>query len=306
MIIESCSAQACLPVTCGELVQGTLDGVPCLVSCPIARYHGAAVSIAPGQGLQPLSPQRAKTQAAVARAMAAWKVAGCVTVEMRGNTPPGRGYGSSTADIGAALYALAGAVGRVPDPLELARLAVQVEPTDSTLFPGLALFGHVDGERFEPLGAAPLLDVIVLDPGGFVDTVIFNRANHRPTWRRLAAQHREAFDLLRQGLRRSDGEAVGRAATLSARAHQLILPNPWLEPSLAWARDIRAVGVCRAHSGTCIGLLVDPTRQDVGEDVRYLARRVPPDVSISHYALVGGGVPPFPQGVTGLQHEASA
>jgi L-threonine kinase len=282
------SARAGLPITCGELVQGTLDDAPCLVSCPIDRYHTAQVSLTGGQGLSLLAPGRSKTRAVLELAMTSWGLAGHVTVHLEGDTPVGRGYGSSTADMGAALYALAEAADLLPDPLELARLAVRVEPTDSTLFTGLALFGHRDGSLSESLGPAPSLGIVVLDPGGCVDTVAFNRVNHRAELRRLAAQHREAFDLLREGVRSSNLGAIGRAATLSATAHQGILCNPLLEPCLKWAQDVHALGICRAHSGTLLGVLLDP-RQDVHQVLGYLASRVPGQVAVSPCSLTGGG-----------------
>ena len=37
-----------LPLTCGELVQGTYRGRPALVSCPIDRYQTAFVQLMPG------------------------------------------------------------------------------------------------------------------------------------------------------------------------------------------------------------------------------------------------------------------
>ena len=47
--------------TCGELVQGTLDGVPCLVSCPIGRYSIAEVRLRqePGWEVPPDAPKAA-------------------------------------------------------------------------------------------------------------------------------------------------------------------------------------------------------------------------------------------------------
>ncbi len=287
------SARAGLPVTCGELVQGTLDGVPCLASCPIDRTHVAQVSLTEGRGLNLLTPGHAKTYAALEVAMGAWELAGHVTARLEGDTPAGRGYGSSTADIGAALHALAAAAGLMPDPPELARLAVRIEPTDSTLFAGLAVFGHRDGSLFESLGPPPAANLVVLDPGGCVDTVAFNRADHRAALRKLATQHREAFGLLRTGVRSFDLGAIGRAATLSATAHQTILDNPLLEPCLKWAQAIHAPGVCRAHSGTLLGILLDPG-QDAGQVLRYLASRVPGQVTVSLHALAGGGATSSP------------
>jgi len=203
--------------------------------------------------------------------------------------PRGRGYGSSTADIGATLYALGKALGRPIAPKQVARLAVGVEPSDSTIFPGLTLFDHREGRRHEDLGPAPPLAVVVIDPGGQVDTLTFNRMNHRDTLRRLASQHREAFGLLREGLREGNCEAVGEAATLSACAHQDILYNPLLEPVLATAREVGALGVCRAHSGALLGLILDPDRADPSAVTALVARRLPDSVAVSPHRLLDGG-----------------
>lgn len=281
---------ASIPGTCGELVQGTLDGTPCLVSCPIARYARAEVILTEGEGVNVYPPARTKTRRAVEAATAAWDVSARVTVHLQDDLPLGRGYGSSTADIGAALYALAQATGCVPEPQEIARIAVGIEPTDSTLFPGFVLFGHRDGSLCEPLGKAPPLVVIVLDPGGQVDTLIFNQGDHRAGLKRLARRHREAFDLLRDGLRRSDGEAVGKATTLSAETHQSVLFSPLLEPAKRWAQKVGALGICRAHSGTLLGILLDPIHHAVDDVLAYLRPCVPDGVALAAYPLVNGGV----------------
>jgi L-threonine kinase len=185
--------------------------------------------------------------------------------------------------------ALGQALGAAPSPAEVARLAVTVEPTDSTLFPGLALFAHRDGCRHAPLGPSPPLEVLVLDPGGEVDTVRFNKADHDATLRGLSADHAEAFELLRGSLAGHDWEGMGEAATLSARAHQAILPDE-LGP-VAWhlARDVGALGVCRAHSGTLWGVLIDPARCDVHGTFTYLLGRVPQGVDAYRERLAEGG-----------------
>jgi L-threonine kinase len=171
----------------------------------------------------------------------------------------------------------------------VAKLAVGVEPTDSTLFPGLALFAHRDGRFHEVLGPAPPLQVLVLDPGGQIDTVAFNRINHAEALKRLAPRHREAFGLLRQGLADGDWQAIGRAATLSATAHQEILYSPLLDPALRLAGDVKAVGLCRAHSGTLVGLLLDPEQTDVQACAEYGARHLPAGVAVRLQFLVDGG-----------------
>ena len=83
--------------------------------------------------------------------------------------------------------------------------------------------------------------------------------------------------------------ALGAAATLSARLHQPILFNPLLEKVLALSADVHALGVCRAHSGTLLGVLLDPLRQDAAETAAYLSRRLPGNIQIHIEQLSGGG-----------------
>jgi L-threonine kinase len=286
MELTACVA---LPTTCGELVQGTLDGIQCLVSCPIDRYSVAQVQLRPGGSWD--IPQDVPKAGAALRAglgyLGGEGWGGRLTLS--NYVPRGRGYGSSTADIGAALYALAQTLERPLAPEQAACLAVQVEPSDSTLFPGLALFDHRGARINEPLGPVPPLGVMVIDPGGEVDTLAFNRIDHRQTLRRLADRHQEAFDLLRRGLKAGDWAAVGQAATLSARFHQAILPNPLLELVMALARDVGALGLCRAHSGTLLGVLLVPGQTDVASVAAYVTRRLPPSVAVSMCSMVDGG-----------------
>jgi L-threonine kinase len=284
------AVRVALPGTCGELVQGTLEGESCLISCPIDSYSIAEVRFQPWGGWT-VPAHALKTRAALQAGLAyLGRTTSSGSVRLQTELPCGRGYGSSTADIGATLYALGQAAGPGLVPSEVARLAVHVEPTDSSLFPGLALWDHRYGHVYEDLGPPPVLTVVILDPGGVVDTLAFNRLDHREVLRQLAPQHGEAFALAREGLRQGSLEVIGAAATLSARVHQAILTNPLLEPTLALARDVRALGVCRAHSGTLLGLLLHPKDADVPAITALAARRFAPAVTVFSRSLVSGGL----------------
>ena len=278
-----------LPATCGELVQGALDGIPCLVSCPIDLWAAADITVdASGRWQTPGDAPKAAR--AVQAGLAALGRAGSGgSLRLTSPIARGRGYGSSTADISAALYALAEALGQPLSAEEIARLAVSVEPSDSTMFPGLALLDHRQGSFYELLGQAPAAAVLVLDPGGAVDTVAFNEQDLCAMLRPLAAQHYDAFAALRQAVRDGDVAALGQAATLSAQAHQTILHNPLLDQTLVLAKDIAAAGVCRAHSGTILGILLDPANNDVAQVTDYVRRRLDQSIAIAHYRLIGGG-----------------
>jgi hypothetical protein len=73
---------------------------------------------------------------------------------------------------------------------------------------------------------------------------------------------------------------------------------------LALAREVGALGVCRAHSGTLLGLLLDPVHADVPAVAAFVARRLPDGVNVAHYPLVDGG-PRYMMSEGTLNHTAS-
>jgi L-threonine kinase len=218
-------------------------------------------------------------------------------VKVTTRLPSGRGYGASTADVGAALYAANQAYRANLSPEDISRIAVRVEPTDSTIFPGLTLFAHRTGSFHEHLGPALDLVVLVLDPGGEVDTEQYNRLDHSAKLRALASEHRRAFDLLCFAIRHADPETFGAACTLSATLHQQVLFNPLLEAAQRMAGETGAVGICRAHSGTLLGMLYDPLKLDPEGVLRRVSSPFYAEMNAFFTRLTNGGVvvpPNFP------------
>jgi L-threonine kinase len=277
-----------IPLTCGELVQGLWEGTPALVSCPIDRYHRAHVRL-DDRGFWELPDEAPKAATALETGIARLRGQVGGVLKLDSPAPRGRGYGTSTADIAASLYALGEALRQPFTPADIAQIAVGVEPSDSTIFPELTLFTHRDGTNHQVWGTAPPLSVILLDPGGEVDTLAFNQRDIGAALSRLESIHKEAFSLLQIGLRERDWEAVGKAASLSAIAHQGILFSPLLETAVRLCNQIDALGVCRAHSGTILGLILDPSQIDIFSATTYIQENVHPAVSVCHHHIVGGG-----------------
>ncbi len=349
------SASVLLPATCGEWVQGTLDGVPCLVSCaidwharvdlelrdphgsdgpspgkernirvqpgnyqrrgearntgdPCEGYPPALVGpsfvatptlalqrrpseggsgaghrdAAPAVGIFPerwsLPADRPKAVCALHRALAERHApAAGGTLAVHNPLPRGRGYASSTVDVAGTIYAVGQTLGTPFTPAEVARLATAVEPSDSIMFAGPTLLAHRNACFYRPLGPSPRLAVIVLDPGGCVDTLSFNRADHGSILKSLAPRHRDLFAMLEAGLMECDPALVAQAATGSALAHQQILFSQLVESVYTWMGQAGALGICRAHSGTLVGLLCDPDR---AQDVAAAAAARLPGVSV--------------------------
>lgn len=287
---RSRTASVRVPFTCGELVQGTdPDGGAFLVSCPIDRYAEVRASLH-DTGASNGPPDRPKALAAARRTLA--ELGGeslGVRLEIRSDLPVGRGFGTSTADVVGAIAATARAFGEDLTPQAIARIAVAVEPSDGTMFPGLAVFDHRTGSRWEALGPAPALAIVVLDFGGAVDTV----AHHA---RRPAVPHAAttmqggALDLVRRGVRSADPAVIGSGATLSTIANEALLPKRALAETIEFAVRLGAVGVCAAHSGTALGLLLPP-EPALAARVAAAARRSLPGLADAWPTrLVGGGV----------------
>ncbi|MDK2980340.1 MAG: L-threonine kinase [Chloroflexota bacterium] len=281
------SPTASMPCTCGELFQGSLEGEPCLVSCPIAVFSTAG---AVNGGRNPAPPGR-KARRALRKWRRGWGRQ--LGVWVRQPLPVGRGYGTSTADIGAALAAACKIDGRAWDAQAAACMAVGVEPTDSTLFPGLTLFAHRSAKFQHYLGTAPAARLLIIDPGGRVDSQAFNRRNWHSHLDALSDAHQDAFDMLREGIETADLELMGQAASLSSRLHQRLLFNALLDEALWLAEQVGALGVCRAHSGTILGLILPPEREDLDDLIRFGRRHLPAGLNWFATRLTDGG-PRFP------------
>ncbi|MEK7847568.1 MAG: hypothetical protein AAB270_01450, partial [Chloroflexota bacterium] len=299
-----------MPGTCGELVQGTLEGVPFHVSCPIDLFARVSVEIHPfdellrqAQDAVRASPSQRewpgvsgpddcpKAQAAVRACLASL---GLPRTGIRGklqitsSLPRGKGMASSTADVAGAILATAEALGREIDTQEVARLAVAVEPTDGSLFPGIALFAHRGGSLYQDLGPPLPLSILALDCGGEVDTLAFNAVDRRPLLRRLEPQTTAALEMVRQGLALRDIVLLGEGATLSAVANQEVLYKPQLEAVMKLSREIGALGVNVGHSGTIIGVLLAPDAA-LADAEAYLKKKLPGLGRVYRCHLIGGG-----------------
>ena len=294
------TATASAPGTCGELVQGMTDGRSFLVTCPINQFSRATVTLRAGDSGQPEGNVRGidhlpKTRQAVSKALA--KLAGhlgianlTAEVAVANPIPAGKGMGSSSADITAAVGAVGIAAGQPFSPESIARIALSVEPTDGVMLPGVALFDHRCGSIAESLGPPPPMEVIVIDTGGTVDTLEYNRIDRTTLWQKIAARTDEALELVREGIRRADAELVGRGATISARAGHLPEADEWVERAAAFADERGAVGINVAHSGTVVGILLDAGQRRSKPVYRRALEAFADAESVQHFRVIGGGV----------------
>ncbi|MCH4561195.1 uncharacterized protein involved in propanediol utilization [Mesorhizobium sp. USDA 4775] len=233
-----------------------------LVSLPFAhRFSIARVRPSSDRGMTVVPDYKKKSLAAV---QVLCRELGYVgpgfELSIRSNIPEGYGLGSSTADIVAALRAVARFLGHRLTARAEFRIAVEAETaSDSTMFTGPArLVCHREGTVLERyVGGLPAFSLLSVNvaPDDPVDTLAFPAA-------RYTEDEIEEFDRLRIMMRRAiskqDLSLLGEIATRSSVLNQRQLPQPHFDEIREIARPLKAAGVQVAHSGRMVGIMLSP------------------------------------------------
>ncbi|MGI8306010.1 kinase [Saccharopolyspora hattusasensis] len=244
----------------GELLQGVLPEPEgdFLVTLPIARWSVATFRGSADTGELTVWPRRKTKALRLARmilADAGRPIGGEITIDS--GLPEGKGMASSSADLVATARAVANALGINLPPRRIENFLARIEPTDGVLYPAVVAFYHRRVALHSVLGSLPPMTVVGVDEGGEIDTVEFNRIPKPFT----AADRREYAGLLArmaEAVGRRDLAEVGRVATRSALMNQVLRPKTTLERMLGVCADVGGLGVVAAHSGTSLGVLLDP------------------------------------------------
>lgn len=257
----------------GELLQGQVEpGLDFLVTLPIRWRAEACFGTFPGASglsVEPRHKTKSRRFAALLLAELGLPVHGFL--RLNGRLPEGKGLASSSADLVATARAIADHFA-VPVPEELMlRCMARIEPSDGVMFDEVVVFAHRQVRLLERLGSVPPLVIVSVDEGGQVDTVAYNRTRgpvgHGEVYRHL-------LDDLRAALSAGDLAAVGRIATRSAVLNQAQAAKRHLGALIRISEECGALGVVAAHSGTCVGVLLDHADPGFGDRFDRVARRV--------------------------------
>lgn len=248
--------------TCGELVQGRFkEGRDFLITLPIDLHAEAQATLTDDDRIVVWPPGKVKSAQAARLALdALGHPHRGVRIAIASALPVGKGMASSTADIVATCRAVASATGATLSPEQISRIAAQIEPSDGLMYEGCVSYDHRRCELLEMLGPCPPATLLVVDLGGWVDTVAFNHREKGYTEAELEAMA-VAYQLAVRGIRQQRLSLLGQAATISARINQRLLPKPELEALVTMTGELGAHGVCVAHSGTVAGILFDKGNQ---------------------------------------------
>ncbi len=246
--------------TFGELLQGILpDGKSFMVTFPINLYSRAIFTPDFKTSKVVVTPkEKIKVAMIVNTILEEFSISIGGTVEICSEIPEGKGLASSSADLVAAAYALRDAFSLSGlDSTAIASLIKQIEPTDGVMYPGSSAFYYKDVELKESLAHLPPLVVVGVDEGNTLDTLEYNQRAKEHT-KTCALQYDALLHQMSHAVRDGDLFSIGSIATKSAIMNQRHNFKPSLEKVIALSERYGALGTVIAHSGTFIGVLLDP------------------------------------------------
>ncbi len=280
-----------VPGSCGELVQGKINGQDFLISCPIDLYSQVKVKLRPESRKINIEKAYPRTLQAAKNILNYYQASNLgLDIEIDSELLIGRGMASSTADLAAAVSAIMLLLKGKVDYNLLKRILLEVEPTDSTFLPGLHLLDHLKGSKLEYLGRPPELEIMIFNQPGIIETAWFNQQHNLNTLK-LAKEVdvKRAFTFIREGIKAQDKKLIGYGATLSSMAHQQVLPKEGLEKiQEIIIKTENIYGMNIAHSGSLLGLLVEP-----GYNSNSIKKEIEEISQFKFYRkanLIGGGI----------------
>jgi L-threonine kinase len=259
-------AEASLPATVGEWVQGWIRGRELLVSL-VVSWTGSVELRAPDDG-DVSSPCGEKSLRAFGKAREIFAENASATfpegsfINVVNPLPTARGLATSTMDVAGTFAACAAHAGAALSGERLFSLCASIEPSDGIMFSGLALVDHIKGELIERLPEPPPMTLVAVIPGRTLDTDDYRRdVSALEALRGHSGGHERAYGILKRGLAAGDPAFVASAATLSAEIQQEVMPRKEWD-ALLEARELTgALGIAVAHSGTASGLLYAQTNK---------------------------------------------
>lgn len=298
-----------VPGSCGELIQGTINGNNFLISCPINLYseitlfkiestETAANKIVIEKKYKNQAGENKvgdfstiKTKKAVQKIIKHYSLQGLnIKINIISELIPGIGMASSTADISGAGAALMLLLKNRVDFELLKKICLSLEPSDSVFLPGIRIFDHLQGKKDLFLAEAPELDILIFKEKGEVDTFQFNTAQDLSSLN--SAKEKKiikAFSLIKKAFKDNDYELLGSSCSLSSLAHQEILFKKNLNKVLKIGEKFKELyGVNIAHSGTIIGLLIK--QNSAAEDLIAKIKAETELEFIKRVKMISGGI----------------
>ena len=285
-----------VPGNCGELVQGIYKNNNFQVTCPINLFSYIHLGLDGNNDKElnnfSLPPKSRQALIKTLNYFGLNEKDINLKIKISSEIPQEKGMGSSSADIVGIILGVGFLLNKKISADEVAKLALSIEPTDGIMYEGIVLFDHLKKGLLEQIGQPPLLDVLVIDPGGCVDTLEFNQ---RENLVKLRLENQKdiskALELVKRGIRENNIGLIGKGATLSALCNQNIIFKKELEKIIPISQKMGAVGVNIAHSGVVLGVLLPPNYSEIENLKKEIIKIYQANKDLTFYKtkLIGGG-----------------
>jgi uncharacterized protein involved in propanediol utilization len=131
------------------------------------------------------------------------------------------------------------------------------------MYAGSVAYAHREGRLLEAFGPLPHFHAIVMLCGNGVDTVAFDEYRVHFQYSAEAEQKlRMAWRMVRESIRKMDVSILGQAGMISAEINQQLLFKPLFNEIRNAVEPLGADGLLVAHSGSLLGVVLDPGKSD--------------------------------------------
>ncbi|MHB1348108.1 MAG: GHMP family kinase ATP-binding protein [Candidatus Humimicrobiaceae bacterium] len=246
------------PGSCGELMQGITGENNFHITCPVNLFSVVSLKINKS-GIINVSPFKWKAQAAFKQSLEFLGLKNLgADINILSEIDGGKGMASSTADICGVIAAVFLYFKNYPDEKLISEIALKIEPSDGIMFKDICLFDHKKGGLIEKMGSIPDNKLLVIDPGGTIDTISFNNKDLTELQKKNEPDLQKSLEKMREGFLKKDLGIIGSAAQESSILNQNILYKKHLSQVIDISFKFKASGVCVAHSGTVMGIILPP------------------------------------------------
>jgi uncharacterized protein involved in propanediol utilization len=244
----------------GEIIQGQLScGTNFLVTLPISKGSRVMFSKCPESKNLYIGPGYKIKLAKLIKTIEqeyGIKITGSLNVKCE--VPEGKGISSSTADLVSCCKAVASAYDIKITSFDVDHLLSSVEPSDGLAHDGSVVYDYKRCRLLKKLDYVPPFTILCVDEGGVLDTVNFNKSNLE-----ISKSQKDQYQKLEIAFINQDLSAIARIATNSTLFWQKYNKKSSLEKVIRICEEIKGLGVINTHSGTCLGILLNPFSKDL-------------------------------------------
>jgi len=290
--IQNKKVKIAVPGSCGELFQGKIGDDNLLISCPIDRYSRVTAYLKKNFTVIKSNKNLPKSLLAVKKFLEQINQNEIgLELNFQSELLRSKGMGSSTADITAALTSVMLLLENKINWKLLKDILISIEPTDSTPWPGVALFDYRKGKILQPYGFPPSLDILIFSEKGKINTVEFNKnLDSEKINNTQVSKLKQSLKLIKDGVIAKDPKKLGKAAIISAKFHQNIYYRPYLKNLISFSEKFSGVyGINIAHSGTVFGILVNE-KKEYSELITKVENNFKEINFLYRTKVVGGGI----------------